>query len=138
MGRRTTSLDSNRASRVGRGVEWAAAVFSGVIVMAMIGFLIFQAVTASEAHPDPVAIVDQVTPANTGFQLAFRARNAGKATAAEVTYRATLRQDGLIVDSADVTFDYLPARAERQGAFIFTQDPRRFDISVRAVSYVLP
>lgn len=138
MARRDTSPKDGRAAGTGGRVEWAAAAFSSVIVLAMIGFLLFQAVTTSDAHPDPVASVARITPVSAGFRLTFRAQNNGQATAAAVTFRATLRRDGQVVDQAEVTFDYLPAQANQQGVFIFDQNPRLFDVAVRAVSYTLP
>lgn len=138
MGRKTTAPDESPHAATGSRIEWAVAAVSSVIVAAMIGFLLFEAVTTSHAHPDPVASVEQVTPASDGFRLTFNARNMGQATAASVTFRATLRQDGQVVEQAEVTFDYLPARASQQGAFIFAQNPRLFDVALRAVSYTLP
>lgn len=122
----------------GSPLEWAVASVSGVIVAGLIGFLIFQAFDQVNTSPDPVALLGRVSAVSDGYRLEITATNKGGATAESVMFSAELRRGDRTVETADVTFNYLPAHSERDGAFIFANDPRGFTVVVQTQSYILP
>jgi uncharacterized protein (TIGR02588 family) len=122
----------------GTVLEWSVAALSALIVAAMIGFLAVQAMGAQGAKPDPVAQVTEIVRITDGFRVEIAAINRGRATAANVTFRAELRRDGTTAETAEVTFDFLPARSQREGAVIFALDPGHFEVVLQAESYTKP
>lgn len=122
----------------GNHLEWGLAALSTIIVIAMIAFLGHQAMTQDKAHSDPVAVVTGIFATAQGYRVEFDARNAGKTTAAAVTFRANLLRDGHVIETADITFDYLPGHSHRAGTVIFRAKPRESTLVIRAVSYRLP
>lgn len=123
-------------------LEWWVALFSGLIVTAMIGFLILQGIGAARdaptSQPVPFAQVVQIAPISSGYRVEISAGNSGETTAASVRFRATLQRNGRPVETVEVVFDYLPGNSERSGAVIFQQDPRLFDLVITPESYVAP
>lgn len=125
-----------------RALEWTLAAVSGLMVAGLIGFLVLQALdsmwNAPDLKPDPIASVVDISPATNGFRVEISARNQGEATAASVRFRAKLQRDGETVETAEVTFDYLPGKAKRSGALIFMHDPRLYDVVIQPESYTDP
>ncbi|SEO76142.1 TIGR02588 family protein [Salinihabitans flavidus] len=138
MGQAEHSRDRTQSTLKGATLEWVVASVAGVIVAAMLGFLLFQAFTKADADPDPLAVVKSVTPVSNGYRMEISARNKGGGTAANIKFRAELRSEGRSVESADVTFSYLPSHSKRQGAFIFENDPRGYNVVLQAESYTAP
>lgn len=136
---RNSSEADDAADAPGGGpVEWTVAAISAVIVAAMIGFLALEALDTTEATPVPVAAVADIAPSESGFRVEIDARNTGGATAASVRFRAALQRAGQTVETAQVTFDFLPAQSSRAGAVIFANDPRLYDVVIQAESYTTP
>jgi uncharacterized protein (TIGR02588 family) len=119
-------------------LEWAVAGISSLIVVAMIGFLVLEALDAAESRPLPVAEVADIAPIQGGYRVEINAMNNGGTTAASVRFRATLERGGQTVETAEVTFDFLPAQSSREGAVIFANDPDLHDLVIQAESYTAP
>ena len=122
----------------GTTLEWIVAAVSAAIVAAMIGFVFFQAFQKADTYADPVAVVKSVTPVSDGYRVEISAQNRGGATAANVKFRAGLQSGGRNIETAEVTFSYLPSHSRRQGVLIFANDPRAYSIGLQAVSYTAP
>ncbi len=138
MGQDEHSRERTQSTLKGTILEWVVASVSVVIVAAMIGFLLFQTFAKIDADPDPQAVVKGVTRVSDGYRMEISARNRGGATAANVKFRAELRSQGRIVESADVTFSYLPSHSKRQGAVIFANDPAGHSVVLQVESYTAP
>lgn len=127
--------DSNR-------LEWWLAGISALLIAGIIGFLVLQALhtvlNTEKSKPDPVAEVINIAPISRGYRVEIAAFNHGEATAARVKFRATLQHQGETIETAEVTFDYLPGKSKRLGAVIFMRDPRLLETDIQAESYVAP
>ena len=118
--------------------EWAIAIVGALLVVGTVSYLIyFEASTTS--HPPQVTIEQQVIKrGGDKYLVSFTARNQSSTTAAGLRIRGELRQDGRVVESSELSFDYLPGFSTRQGYFYFHQDPSVGELHVFPVSYVEP
>lgn len=119
--------------------EHGAAAIGAAIVVATLGFMVYEAATAP---PDPVPLivvrVDTVVAYPSGYVVEFRAINAGDATAASVQVQGELRSDTGVVERSESTVDFVPARSWRRGGLVFARDPRAHRMEVRAVGFGRP
>ena len=118
--------------------EWAIAMVGALLVVGTVSYLIyFEASTT--LRPPQVTIERQIIKrSGNKYLVSFTARNQTSATAAGLRIRGELRQDGRIVESSELSFDYLPGFSTRQGYFYFQQDPSVGELQVFAMSYVDP
>jgi uncharacterized protein (TIGR02588 family) len=70
--------------------------------------------------------------------MRIRARNLSAASVAQVEIEGVLKQDDKVIEAAHTTFDYVPGKSIRRGGLFFTQDPRVFEIKLRALGYAEP
>ena len=64
--------------------------------------------------------------------------NASRRTAAAVSIEGTLRDGGQTVETSTATLSFVPGHSERKAGLIFTRDPRRHALEVRATGYEEP
>lgn len=119
-------------------IEWLVGGASALLVAAMLGFIVYQAVTANGSTPILAVEVLGIEPTPTGFRVAFRARNEGGATAAQVTVEGTVRAGEATLETSEVTLDYVPPGSGRTGALLFENDPRAHALDLRAHGHADP
>lgn len=120
------------------GTEWAVGVLGGLAVLALLGFLAYQAVAVAD---EPAALRAQATAVErtpAGYVTTVRVRNVGGQTAQDVHLTGELTRDGTRVDSATATLPYVPARSEREATLVFGTDPATADLSVTATGFGYP
>jgi len=118
--------------------EWVVAAVSTVIVLAMLGYTIYEGVTRDHSPPLISVRADSVVASNNGYVVVFTARNEGGSTAAAVLVRGTVRRDTTTLEESEATIDYVPIRSSAVGALIFTIDPRRYRLELRAIGFDTP
>jgi uncharacterized protein (TIGR02588 family) len=119
--------------------EWISAAIGAAVTLATIGFLVYEGVTQpSDQSPALVVVIDSILPQGDGWAVRIEARNAGTATAAAVRIVGELRGDGGVVETSEVTLDYVPEASSRTGALLFTRDPSGLALAVRPTGYELP
>lgn len=119
-------------------LEWAVGAIGAMLVAATVVFLLFEA-WRSDGAPPEVRITAQAPLAQTGGWLVMvRLYNAGGSTAAGVRVEGALEGPDGVAQRSDVTVDYLPPQSAREGGLFFTEDPRRYNLRLRAVGYVRP
>jgi uncharacterized protein (TIGR02588 family) len=119
--------------------EWVVAAMGGALVVAVLGFMAYEATTLSD-HPMPKLTVriDTVASHAGGHVVEFRVGNSGDATAADVLIQGELRSDVGVLERSEATIGFVPARSWRTGGLVFTNDPRRHRMEVRAVGFERP
>jgi uncharacterized protein (TIGR02588 family) len=119
-------------------LEWAVAIVGGLILVAVLGFTLRQALTLDD-EPGPITFaVKQVRPAGAGFLVVFEARNGGSTTYAELEVEGTLRGFSGSVERATVTFDYLPGGSSRAAGLFFGGDPAQGRLELAPKAYREP
>ncbi|HET6777689.1 MAG TPA: hypothetical protein VFH26_02255, partial [Gemmatimonadales bacterium] len=102
--------------------EWIVAIASGALVLALLGFLVYEGVSSPGTPPAVSIEVDSIQKAGPGYLVLFRARNGGRTTAAEVLIEGELEADSGTVERSETTIDYVPAGGEQRGGLYFNRD----------------
>lgn len=118
--------------------EWAVAVFGALIVIALIGFLVYDALRDENLPPLLETSIESIEPSGDAYLVEFLVQNSGDATAAGVTIEAELRDGSAALETHTTTLDYVPAHSRRAGGVLFARDPAAFDLEVRATGYQNP
>lgn len=121
-----------------RWIEWLTGILSTLLVLSMIAWVTWEALSNATNPPDLSARVESIEPAATGWRVMIGIRNASDETAAGVRVRATLREGTAVVEEADVTFDYVAAGSVARGALLFANDPSRYRLTVSPAGFVEP
>lgn len=118
--------------------EWLVGLLSAGLIVFLIGWLGWKA--ASEVAEPPELSIKTTTmePAGNAFRVTFDIENGANTTASSVTVRGELLRDGEVVETGDITFDYVPAESTASGAILFVNDPSAAEVRLRAVGWADP
>ena len=121
-------------------LEWIAAGAGLLLTLAILGFLLWQAVHDMNREPTPSITVDagSVLKVESGYVVEVIARNGTHATAAGVEVEGTLERGGETVATGSLTFDYVPGKSQRQGGLFFKEDPRAHTLELNVLGYTRP
>ncbi len=119
-------------------LEWIMALVGAALIVAAVGFLLYEALTQGDEPPRVVIEVLDVTVQDGRFLVEFDARNTGDETGAGVTIEGQLLQGGEPVETSSVTLPYVPGHSTRKGGLFFTEDPTQYDLQIRALGYERP
>lgn len=118
--------------------EWVAAAVSTALVLAVIGYMLYDAVARPQTPPSVTVHADSVLAADGHWRVEFHARNHGHLTAAQVMVQGELMQGDSAVETSEAVLDYVPGGAVRRGGLFFTRDPGAHEIRLRAMGYQEP
>ena len=120
-------------------LEWAIGGISAALVLSMIGFVLYQGISASNEDADlKVAIVRIDETEGGDYSVQFQAANRADRTAAEVEIIGRLNSGAQTIETHSVTLDYVPARSTRMGVLLFERDPAAGELDIRAEGYRAP
>lgn len=119
-------------------IEWLTGLLSLAAICAVIGWLFVDIMTSEDRQPELVARVISTEKIASGWQVVFELRNNATLAAAGVEVRAQLLDKSRLVEEAEVTFDYVAGGSQSRGAVIFENDPKRLDLTIRAVGFTEP
>lgn len=133
--------DKRNNRTVARGahwIEWATGGLCAILVAAMTGWIAYHAAVNSNSAPDlAVQIIRQQRISN-GYEISFIIVNSGARTAAAVPVTGELKDGDRVIETHEVTFDYVPAQSSVTGALLFRIDPSAHVLDIRASGYVDP
>jgi len=118
--------------------EWIAAAVSTVLVLAVVGYLLYDAVVRPQTPPAVEVRADTVLRSGGVWLVEFSARNRGHRTAAAVQVRGELMEGGRTVETSEAVLDYVPGESVRRGGLYFRADPRAYRLQLRALGYQDP
>jgi uncharacterized protein (TIGR02588 family) len=119
-------------------LEWVFAVIGVMLVAGAAAFITWHGFTRGSSPPDVSLRVDGVSQVRNGYVVTLRAKNAGATTAKSMKVQGDLTRGGVVVESAEMSFDYLPPDSERKGGLMFTRDPRQYEVKLTAKGYEVP
>lgn len=118
--------------------EWVAAAVSTALVLAVVGYLLYDAVARPRTPPSIQVAADTVLRSGDLWLVEFRAANDGHETAAAVKIEGELMRGDSSVEASEAVLDYVPGRSVRHGGLFFRQDPRAYRLELRAHGYQEP
>lgn len=116
--------------------EWLTGAIGLALVVGAL-FVLLRDARGPARAPDLAVRVDSVTRASAGWVAHVTTRNAGTASAAEVSIEGEL-VTGADTARAEATMDLVPGGATRTGGLLFARDPRAGTLVVRARGYREP
>lgn len=119
-------------------LEWAVFTFGMASVVAILGFLIWDAATARGGAPELHVELGSPVPGSSGFTVPVTVRNQGDETAEGVLVVVTLDLAGGPHETAEIEMAFVPRRSQREGWVTFRSDPRQGHLSGRAMGYEKP
>ena len=119
-------------------VEWVAAGVSSVLVLAMLGYTLREALTEPSGPPALSVHADSVVPTAGRYLVMFTVRNEGGETAAAVTVHGALLRGDSVLEESDASVDYVPIGGFRIGGVAFTADPGRDSLELRVGGFQTP
>ena len=119
-------------------LEWVVAGIGALLVAGTIGYLVTQALWRDTTPPDVRLVAEPALALQGGWLVRFRALNQGGEPAAELLVEGELRGPDGSVETAEATLDYLAPGSQRTGGLLFSHDPRRFELALRAKGYARP
>ena len=120
--------------------EKLAGLLGLLLVLGVLGFLLYEA-AAPRTEAEIVTEVQSITPQAGGYLVVFDASNRGHQTAATVLVEGALYDPAAPeepVETAEMTFDYIPDQSDRTGSFIFANDPRRYELRIQVKGFMDP
>ncbi|WP_275791586.1 TIGR02588 family protein [Pararhizobium gei] len=119
-------------------MEWAVGIFSALLVLTIIGWVGFEAITEEDQSPTFRTVITRKEAVEGGFRVEFEIENLSTRTAAAVVVRGEIRDGDNAVETGEATIDYVPAQSKSYGAIIFSSDPGEKDVWIRGAGYSEP
>lgn len=120
-------------------MEWLTGIVSALLVIAMLVWIGKEALRQTGEPPEfTVNVLAKERTAGGQYRVTFDLSNTATTTAAAVTVRGTVAEAGTIVETSEITFDYVPAESKTSGAMLFRHDPDRNTVDIEVMGYTEP
>ena len=120
--------------------EKLAGLIGLLLVLGVLGFLLYDA-AQPQTEADIRTSVQSITAQTGGYLVLFDAANRGRTTAAAVLVEGALYEPSggdEPLETAEMTFDYIPDQSDRTGLLLFENDPRGYDLRIRVKGFMKP
>ena len=138
MGEQVSHDEHRKPSHDIPSAEWAAAAVGLMIVLAVLAFLLIEAVRGSESPPNIRINVLGVEAQEGGYLVRLQVANKGGSTAGQLVVEGTVKPHNGEIQRSQVTLDYVPAHSVRGAGLFFTSDPIKARLEVRASGFQDP
>ncbi len=119
-----------------------------LLVLCTVGYLLYESLQ-TEGPPEIVLTATNVIAQEHNYLVEVTVFNRGEQTVQSLSVTGTLvprgtssdeqsNSESSVVESNEITFDYVPHRSRRQGGIIFSHDPRQYDLKLEAGGYLTP
>lgn len=137
--RRTQSKsEKDEHNQANQRTEWIVGLTSAAIVLALFGFILFEAVTKTGNTPDFHFEIERGVALSDGYALELTAHNDGHVTVAGVQIEAVADLGQGETETSTVTVDYLPAESGTELALVFSQEVDPEQVTLRVMGYSYP
>lgn len=119
-------------------LEWTVFGVSAAILVALVGFLIYDAMRGGSDVPEISVTTGAVIPRGEHFAVPVVVTNRGGQTAEGLRVEIALVRDGQDVEVAEVTFAFVPRASHREAWALFRNDPQQFKIVARGIGFEKP
>lgn len=118
--------------------EWLVAAIGLALLLASLGYLVYDALADDGAAPAPAVRIQAIEPRDGRFLVRVQVANQSRAAAADLRVEGELRRGADVVERSETEFPYLPGQSVREGGLFFRQDPRTLELVLSARSYQKP
>ncbi len=118
--------------------EWVVGIASTLLVLALAGFVVWDAYRATRSPPIVTLRVERILAVSGGYVVDVGVYNEGGSTAKALAIQGTLKRDTVTVETSTATLSYVPAETEREAGLFFTRDPRQYKLELRPMGYDRP
>ncbi len=119
--------------------EWVTLSISLLILAVIVSLVAY--IWINEKNQPPLLSVSnkqKIWEADGQFYVPFEIVNKGGETAESVQLIAELEIQGKVTQTGEQQIDFLSRGEKEEGAFVFTQDPRKGQLTIRVGSYKSP
>ncbi|MCP6758047.1 MAG: TIGR02588 family protein [Fischerella sp. CENA71] len=119
--------------------EWVTLSIASFILAVIVSLVIY--IWINEKNQPPVLSVSnkqKIWEADGQFYVPFEIVNTGGETAESVQLIAELEIQGKVTQTGEQQIDFLSRGEKEEGAFVFNQDPRKGQLTIRVGSYKSP
>lgn len=118
--------------------EWLIAAIGSVLILFVLGALVWEAVSESKSPPRIELRVKETVPHGSGELVLIEAHNHGGQVASAVKVRGALRSGDNVMETREVTIDYLPRRSSRIVGLFFLQPTADHDLRLEPIGFLQP
>lgn len=118
--------------------EWTVGVLGAVVLIAVLGFLAYQAAAVRDGPPSLRPAVIHIDEQGPPYVVTVRVHNGGGQTAEDIQLSGELARGDTTVEQASATARYVPPHSHRKALLVFRTDPDTATLNVKAAGYSLP
>lgn len=131
--------NNRRVKRNAHWIEWVVGGICTLLVSALTLWIAYHAVVDAGGTPQlGIEITQTKTNADGTHMVAFVIRNTGTQTAAAVPVIGALKDGDKVIETREITFDYVPAQSSATGTILFKADPASYRLEIGASGYADP
>lgn len=121
-------------------LEWAVFLTGGALVLSVLCYLSYLALTVELTPPKVEVTVRQTVAAPGGYQVRVTAKNIGGQTAEGVEVEVTLKPPAGEQQQSKFGLDFLPEGTEEEGWVHFSSDPEAdgAELEARVLGFKVP
>ncbi|MCV3217046.1 TIGR02588 family protein [Plectonema radiosum NIES-515] len=119
--------------------EWVTFSSATFILALIVGLVCYTWV--NDKHEPPIISVtnkQKIREVNGQFYVPFEIINTGGETAESVQIMAELKINNQVTETGEQQIDFLSTSEKEEGAFVFSTDPRKGQLTLRVASYKSP
>jgi uncharacterized protein (TIGR02588 family) len=119
--------------------EWVAFGVAAAILSTITGLVLY--VWLGQQRQPPILSITykkEIREVNGQFYIPFTLTNQGGETVESVRVFAELEMNNRSKEQGEQEIDFLSGSEEREGAFVFSKNPRQGKLTLRVTSYKLP
>lgn len=133
-----STTSSERQEAPPSRAEWLVAAIGLVLLVASLGYLVYDALAGNGAPPSPQVRATGIERQGDRFLVRVQVANESRATAADLRVEGELRRGAEVVERSETQFPFLPGQSVREGGLFFRHDPRALELVLSARSYQKP
>ncbi len=119
--------------------EWITFSIAATILSTVIGLVLYIWLGQQRQPPNlSVTHAKMIRQIDGQFYVPFTLKNKGGETVESVRVSAELETNNSVKEQGEQEIDFLSGGEEKEGAFIFTKNPKYGKINLRVTSYKLP
>lgn len=130
-----TSLDREKRSLA----EWITFSAATLVLTVIVGLV--SSTWLNDKNEPPILYVtnkEKIREVDGQFYVPFEIVNTGGETAESVQIMAELKINDQVAETGEQQIDFLSRNEKEEGAFIFSQNPDKGQLTVRVASYKSP